>query len=380
MRMTYCIPVVFKAIILLGACGGGGGSDVNGENTTVNVEAVPFVAPSDAASLQAALYTRYASADDFDVWLCTPQGSPIPTEAYSLPAPDNAGVDRFGTLFDLTTGGEVTFSWQALSATELRTTDPNTSMEFFSSNYQFSSRSSFSYEQNGVRFCNLVDNAVAFGGAPVEPSAPVEPTINGQGNSALAALNARIPAANRPVSAVLGEEFVSSFNGTIFINSVEPRFIMTFPNGYSTDCHRWDIVADSPTPESIGDRCGDLTTEQQEDTPLRGFAPGETLNISFGSLTTSVFLTGGGFINSGDLILTSDGRIALGSRGFSSISAGDVTVTGNSQSNETGRYYLNGYTITVQMDSGEVFHKHIGALSDTALMLGNTFYSEGLAD
>ena len=57
-----------------------------------------------------------------------------------------------------------------------------------------------------------------------------------------------------------------------------------------------------------------------------------------------------------------DGRIAFGSKVFSETAAG----FGNSSSQRTGRYYLDGYTLTIETDDGDIAHTYIGILSRTA--------------
>ena len=83
-------------------------------------------------------------------------------------------------------------------------------------------------------------------------------------------------------------------------------------------------------------------------------------------------------------MLTRSGRIALGTKGNSTISTAPAVAFTKSKKTSIGSYYLDGHTITVKLDNGEVFHKYIGILNKkngrvTALFLGNKFYSEGLA-
>jgi len=170
MRLKYGLVVVLGSIFSLSSCGDGG-TDTASNNTiesVVNAETTaPFVFPTDATTLQNALTTQHASVDDFDVWLCTPQGASSPEIAYELPVAGTLGAGLVGREYVLSTGEESLFTWQVPSSTELVTTTLDTGVVSNTTNYQFGGDSSFSFAFNSTGFtCNRVDNTVAFGGAP----------------------------------------------------------------------------------------------------------------------------------------------------------------------------------------------------------------------
>jgi len=74
--------------------------------------------------------------------------------------------------------------------------------------------------------------------------------------------------------------------------------------------------------------------------------------------------------------MTKDGHIAFGSKVFSETPGG----WGNSGKQRRGRYYLDGYTLTIETDDGETGHTYIGILSKkggevSSLFLSNQYYS-----
>jgi len=162
--------------------------------------------------------------------------------------------------------------------------------------------------------------------------------------------------------------------------------MMTFPGGYSTDCMEWDMLSESPTPGSIGDRC-DLTLEPQDDTPLQPFQAGERINASFGSLSATGFqvpnVINSSLIQKGELVINDAGEIGISSTTYSYLQSGGSSGAASGASGAVGTYYLDGYTITIKFSDGTIRHQYIGVLnrengSVTSLMLGNEFYSDGL--
>lgn len=206
--------------------------------------------------------------------------------------------------------------------------------------------------------------------------------------SNLAAENARIPDSNRPASAVaITKIALQGFNPVVPVPV--GRMVMKFPNGYWTRCTKWDLLNQQPTPASIGSKKCKLSKEIPESwgsdpTPLEPFKTGETLDIAFGSVSGATYNFGGaagtfGSLNLNDFIMTKDGRIAFGSKVFAETSAG----WSNTRKQHTGRYYLDGYTLTVQTDEGDTSHTFIGILKRTegrvtSLFLTNKYYSERL--
>ncbi|WP_298465372.1 hypothetical protein [uncultured Erythrobacter sp.] len=195
-------------------------------------------------------------------------------------------------------------------------------------------------------------------------SAPGNP---GQQNSAqsLAAANASIPAGSRPRSAriVLEQKWVGF--PAVMVNTATPE--MSFANGYSTTCAKWNPLRQTPTPTSAGmlKRCK-FKRGASKGKAARKFSPGETINISYGRITGSSrsFGSSSSSISGGTLRMTKDGRIQIGEfNAFSVSSAGSGAGGGNRKIAVSGRYYLNGHTITIQADDGRIFHGFIAASS-----------------
>ena len=188
---------------------------------------------------------------------------------------------------------------------------------------------------------------MAFGGE-------IPPTDNNTGSTiSLADENARIPASNRPTMA----SSVSTFDPIFFTN--EADMVMTFPNGLITSCVDWDLVNGQPRD------CGS-NFDIAEVSNLRQFSPGETVNNTFGRLNSN-----GSSPNA--LIMLANGEIAIGNA-VSSI----FGIDSDPDEFTTGRYYLNGYTITLEL-GGNIFHSFAGTDEDegdvTSLFLANRFYS-----
>jgi len=361
MSMIRYLFVIPCSTLLISACGGGSGSGssepsepiVNQSELSAEQPAV-FIPPNDSASLQNALYTRYASADDFDVWQCARSGSSTPEFAFSLPVAGTLGEEQIGIEYALLTGGEAPFVWQALSSTELRTTSVDGGTNFVSSGYQFNSESSITYQINGVALnCMRVANTVAFG------QTPATEVITPSNSSDLSVENARILAANRPVS-------VGTV--TIFASTATPPFLVpeghmafTFPNGYSTYCVNWDIT-NEPPPAVGFDKCS-WSAEADDYTDLEPFAVGATIDInleSTGGIGFNLGTTTAGVVWDGQLVMTSDGRISFAS----------------GSSANAGRYFLNGYTITIKWDDGTIQNTYIGILSRSGGSITSIFFDD----
>jgi len=187
----------------------------------------------------------------------------------------------------------------------------------------------------------------------------------------LAKENARIPKGNHPDQAYVITKLETQGMGVSMMVVPVPHMMMTFPNGYSTYCKKWNLVTQAPTPDSIGDNCK-LTQETIKDSPryssgpgpkpapLYPFEPGETLDFSLGRLSGVGYDMGtsgqSNIISKGELTLQKNGRVIIGSSVLTSILPNaDVAAYGNSKKSHGGRYYLNGYTITIETDVGGCF-------------------------
>jgi len=367
-RITYCLLVFFNTIILLSACGGGGSdtiadsSGIVADNTTndaieqdqsVNESPAVFIPPTDAASLQSALHTRYVSASDFDVWLCSISDSTTPFVAYAFPVAGTLGDGLVGNEYVISTGGESSFVWQTLNGTAIRTTSLDTGTVVETSDYQFSGENRISFKFDSTNFnCDRVDNTIAFGGAPTTVSPDNGVTLS------LESENARIPDSNRPISATAA----STFDPIFFSN--EADMVMRFPNGLQTACVDWDLVRGQPL------ECG-RNWEIVDVGDLTPFQAGQTVDNTFGLLSS----TSGGIPN--QLILNSAGEISIGA------GAGEIFGIENRPDGlVTGRYYLNGFTVTLELN-GQIFHTFAAISGEengrvTHLFLAGRFYSENL--
>lgn len=174
-------------------------------------------------------------------------------------------------------------------------------------------------------------------------------------NFDLATENAAIPESNHPVSAVATIEIEVKLLPTRSVGV--GHMMMTFPNGYSTHCNKWDLISQNPTPASIGSSCK-LTSEPQDDKALHPFNPGETIDAVLAGVRDDNWLSSNSSLSAKRTItLTKEGKITLGSGTLSKLG---IETTRKSIS---GRYYLNGYTITIETESGDLIHSHIGLLS-----------------
>ncbi|MEP2735716.1 MAG: hypothetical protein ABJP34_05410 [Erythrobacter sp.] len=189
----------------------------------------------------------------------------------------------------------------------------------------------------------------------------------GRSSSSLAVENAKIPASNRPKSARIILEH--KWKGFPAVRVSEAAANMAFANGYSTTCGKWNLLTQSPTPNSAGKlrRCS-VSKGAGSGKIAYKFAPGETINVDFGRISGSSrdFGTGSSSsLSGGTLKMSKDGRIAIGKFNAFSASASGSGAGGGSRSIPLrGRYYLNGHTITIQGDNGRIYHGLIAASSD----------------
>lgn len=184
----------------------------------------------------------------------------------------------------------------------------------------------------------------------------------------LAAENAKIPNANRPLVAYSILE--KRYRGLPSVLTYTAKLLMTFPNGNSTTCAKWNLITDSPTAASIEikyERCKLKKEVEDDEKRLAGFEPGQLIDIAFGNVNASGLDYGTGSSSTlwgGDLIMTKDGRIEIGEFAAFSAAASSAVSGGSNRSRVSGWYYLNGFTITIGMDDGEVIHGFIGSSSN----------------
>jgi hypothetical protein len=197
----------------------------------------------------------------------------------------------------------------------------------------------------------------------------------------LAAENAKIPRANRPIrtTTVLEERWIG-FPATL---THKAYMLMLFPNGNATHCANWDLISQAPTPESIQKkRCKVTRAAANADDPLNGFEPGATFDLKFGRISASGFdgiNSSSSTLSGGDLVLSADGRIAIGKfSAFSTrVGGGTAGAGGGTRRQVKGRYYLNGHTITIETDDGELIHTFIGWASNAGSSAMDHVYFAG---
>jgi len=358
-RIFHGRSIILGSIILISACSGGGESGaidgslnpvVTQEQSGIEQQAL-FIPPNDASSLQDALYTRYTSANDFDVWLCTRSGSSAAEVAYSLPVAGTLGEGLIGQEYSLATGAEFSFQWQALSNTELRSTSTDTGADIYTSGYQFSNDNNFSFEINNINLnCDLVNNSVVFGGAPAtENTTPTGDVLSPD-----------------PAASILGLSsmwFTSDVDALGAIN----RTYLAFDDGTATHDPEYLTIGRSRSQLEKPDYWKNYYLEES-DIVLVGNSGGESrplLSIrlspgvvdqrydgcwkadtsfipSFSSVVPAIF-------SSKTYCFSTIGRFANNENAVSS--AGGVALTGDT--NETGNYQINGHLLTLRGDNGE---------------------------
>ena len=187
-------------------------------------------------------------------------------------------------------------------------------------------------------------------------------------------LNQQIPEANRPIGAKTYADWGYYGEGS----SLKIRFTLIFDNGIETRCANWDPAGEFPDSEKLGNsRC-----KFPEDNPLGealGFKAGERVEIEYGSYEQ---LMAYGFGDSvayqsvgGSLKLKLDGTIGNSRTSESYQSDSDVLVNSGKNKSIAGRYYLNGHTITIHTDQGDVVHGFIGYDLDRDGAMRRVYYN-----
>jgi len=173
-----------------------------------------------------------------------------------------------------------------------------------------------------------------------------------------------IPASSHPASAhvVLTQEF----QGFPAILVYEAALELTFPNGFTTTCANWDPTQLQPTPDSVGKHISGCEVRRGGSDGKRafGFKHGDTIDVRFGNVDAVGNDFGGSSstqIKRSELTMTHDGKIRVGRFRTTAVSAGGNGVNSTSADALSGRYALDGYTITITTDSGDTVHGFIAA-------------------
>lgn len=187
-------------------------------------------------------------------------------------------------------------------------------------------------------------------------------------------LNQEIPVENRPIGANTYGDW--GFFGGSF--QLKIRFTLLFSNGIETRCTNWDPAGDFPSSENLArSRCrfssDDLLGK------AHGFKPGERIEVEY---RTYEQLRGYDYSDNvsyksigGNLKMNLDGTI--GNSKSSSSYQSDLAATVSTGKNETinGRYYLNGHTITILTDQGDVVHGYVGYDREDDNKLARIYYN-----
>ena len=212
---------------------------------------------------------------------------------------------------------------------------------------------------------SIVDAHKGEGKTDEQPSSVVQASSP---QNALPLSTAKVKAENRPVRAVSRVE--RTFKGFPAILTTTVHMHLVFPNGNVVNCSDWDPTRYDPTPESVGqlDKCS-VSRDAGDGNKINAFEKGERPALRFGNVSATNYDLGGGdssTLSGGSLLMTKDGRIAIGSyRTFSVSNDAAFGAGGRNEEPIEGRYELDDYIIKITTDEGKVFHSFIGWVSNS---------------
>lgn len=182
----------------------------------------------------------------------------------------------------------------------------------------------------------------------------------------LEALNQGLPSSNKAVSAaVVLDSYWSGFPAMLTHKAV---MLLTFPDGTELGCTDWSPAGAFPS-ISIQQNSDCLFAEDKNRKTISGFEAGERITLAFGRVS-AVGIGGtegsASALSGGDIVMSQDGRIALGSWTANKLSAAaaQARATSTKKTKLYGRYYLDGHTISIATEDGEVIHGLIGYSKD----------------
>lgn len=216
--------------------------------------------------------------------------------------------------------------------------------------------------------------ASSLGKGQAQPVASSRGGANAKSPTSLQAAVAAIPANNRPIAMIN----VSQWDSVAM--SMMPKPYILFANGYAVDeCDPWDFTQMAPTPQalrSIGSDCtvkrwqkignsyrlqdsdGDWS-EPGEAGYIRGFKAGERINVNHSNRGGA-----GGYGSSSTwgagLRMTTDGQFASSQWSGVAISTTGASGYSANRGGTSGTYYLDGFIIAVQDESGQISLGTIG--------------------
>ena len=175
-------------------------------------------------------------------------------------------------------------------------------------------------------------------------------------------VNQALPKTNKPVNATI--VLKQSWVGFPAMRVDKAHMVLEFPDGTELACSDWSPAGEFPA-KQLRQSKDCKFPEIVHRVKVSGFKPGERIALAFGRIaafgldglegSTSV-------LSGGDLVLGKDGSIAVGSWNAAHMSTTAATgrATSVKRGGLTGRYYLDGYTISIATSDGEVIHGLIG--------------------
>jgi hypothetical protein len=198
---------------------------------------------------------------------------------------------------------------------------------------------------------------------PAAQNAKQAQAASGSSASLKAAID-KIPADRRPIGLVYTEGGWDSYN---MMTKWVPHLL--FPNGItiSPDCKLWDPMRPITKDTAMGcyydsyrleGRTAYIDGKGQSIDDYQGFKKGERLSVNFstvGGLAMNGLNPGVNSTWGGDLTMTPEGRIGVGSWSGASMSGAGYTAYGGSEGQSiVGEYYLDGYIIGIMDDQGNI--------------------------
>jgi hypothetical protein len=198
--------------------------------------------------------------------------------------------------------------------------------------------------------------------SPKQQNAQLPQTANG--SSDLKAAIDRIAANRRPIGLVYTEGEWDSYNASV---TFDPHLL--FPGGIaiSPDCKSWDPAKPITATSAMGcgyikytlsGRTAYIKGESSNLDDYQGFKKGERVSINFstvGATPMNISNPGSGAVWGGDLFMSPQGSISVGSWSGATVNGDNVFgFSGSEKQGIQGEYYLDGYIIGVKDSEGRI--------------------------
>lgn len=174
--------------------------------------------------------------------------------------------------------------------------------------------------------------------------------------------------ANKPILAVTRLE--KSWQGFPAVLVHKAKMDLYFRNGNTVRCSNWDPTQLSPTPASVGRKIKGCKVYkgQPQGKRLQWFRRGATIDVAFGNIGAvgnNWIASSASRISGSNLRMTKSGWIAIGKFRTTSLRSGANGAFARSKLKAIkGRYFLDGHTITIRSNRGELFYGFVGAQSN----------------